>query len=127
MFDAPAERKEGKKHNYTGTRSDGSAGGPGSPASELPDWHKDDGTEKEEGFESVYGSRGVTGHVTGGRVEPATCDENDNHYTDAQQGLGEIFREGGKIKGKDNDEEREGELHQEKAADIGESRKAGVM
>lgn len=58
--------------------------------------------------------------MTGDRVEPATRDENDNHYTDAQQGLCEIFREGGKSKGTDNDHEREGELHQEKAADIGE-------
>ena len=58
--------------------------------------------------------------MAGDRVEPDTCDENDDHYTDAQQGLCEIFREGGKSKGKDNDDEREGELHQEKAADIGE-------
>jgi hypothetical protein len=68
LFDAPAERNEGKKRSYAGTRSDGSARGPGSPASELPDWHKDDGTEEEEGFEGVYGSRGVTGHVAGDRV-----------------------------------------------------------
>lgn len=42
LFDTLAERKKGKKRSYAGTRSDSSAGGPGSPASELPDWHKDE-------------------------------------------------------------------------------------
>jgi len=56
LFDAPAERNDGKKRSYAGTRSDGSARGPGSPASELPDWYEDEATEEEEGFEGVYGS-----------------------------------------------------------------------
>jgi len=120
LFDAPAERNEGKKRSYAGARSDGSARGPGPAASELPDWHKDEGTEEEKRFEGVHDSRGVTSHEAGDRVEPDTCDENDDHYTDAQQGLCEIFREGGKSKGKDNDDEWEGELHQEKTANIGE-------
>lgn len=120
LFDAPAERTEGKKRSHAGARSDGSARGPGPAASELPDWHKDEGTEEEKGFEGVHDSRRVTGHVAGDRVEPDTCDENDDHYADTQQGLCEIFRERCKSEGERNNDEGEGELHQEKAADIGE-------
>jgi len=65
--------------------------------------------------------------VAGDRVEPDSCDENDDHHADAQQGLRDIFREGGKSKGEDNNDERERELHQKEAADIAERRKASAM
>jgi len=56
--------------------------------------------EEEEGFEMSMAREEspVMWLVIESSQIPA--DENDDHYTDAQQGLCEIFREGGKSKGK---------------------------
>jgi hypothetical protein len=128
LFDTTAEGNDGQNRGRTDRRSNGDACGPRSAASELPDGHKSDGTEDKERVEPVDEERGITRHVrTGKRIEPDADDKNDDYDTYAQKGLCEIFRERGKSEGENTEDEREGELHQDEAAEIGEYGKTGVM
>src|SRR5215472_204467 len=127
LFDMTAERNEGKNGGRTEGRRDSNPRCPRSPACELPDGHKSDGSEHEERLKLVHEGGGITSHVAGTRVEPEGSDDNDNNDTHAQQSLCEIFRQRGKSEGEDKESERESELHQEKTAKISKYGKTGVM
>jgi hypothetical protein len=126
LFDATGERNEGKKCGCTDGRSDSDARCPGSPASELPHGHENDGTEYKEQLEAVHEGRGITRHVCGKRTKQEADNENDDKNTYAQKGLREISRERGQSDGGNKENKRERELDQEKPAKIREYRKTCV-
>ena len=60
-------------------------------------------------------------------VEPGAHDENEDHDTGTQEGLGKIFRKRRKSKGGSKENQWERELHQEQATEICGYREPGVM